>query len=1498
MRSPAVAYVKFDLALHGLDAGDALALYLDYRSALFDATTMRRFADHLGNLLAAALADPDRPLAALPLLAAAERHQLVVEWSGESPAPVAVCIHERVAAWARRAPDAVAVETAAERLTYGELARRAAIVARRLRTLGVGPEARVGVCLERSPGLAVALLAVLEAGGAYVPLDPEYPRERLQWMLVDCGAAVMVTSRTLTQPRSLSPLTPLSRLPDPLPGRGGDLALLYVDDLENAPDAAPPPAPATADGLAYVMYTSGSTGRPKGVAVTHRGVARLVSAPGFARLDGGQVFLQIAPLSFDASTLEIWGCLANGGRLVLPPPGQPSLEQLAALVERHGVTTLHLTSALFQQLAEGDLGRLHPVRQLLAGGDVLPPWTVRRYLAALPGVRLSNCYGPTENTTFTTTHAMTGPAAVPAAGVPVGRPIAGTGVHVLDRELRPVAIGSVGELFAGGAGLARGYHGRPELTAERFVPHPLAGRPGERLYRTGDRARFRADGVLEFLGRADGQLKVRGFRVEPAEVEAALGGHPGVREAAVVARRGAPGDERLVAYLVATPEEEAPAAELRQFLADRLPPHMVPSAFVALAALPLTPAGKVDRRVLAALDLAPAPEEEGRAFAAPRTPVEEILAAAWQEVLGVERVGVRDDFFALGGHSLLATRILSRLRGAFSASPIELSLRAFFAEPTVAGLARRVEAARQAAAGWRVPPIPRVPRDRPLRLSFGQERLWLAEQLQPGTGAYDSFLPVMLSGALEVPALARVLAEVVRRHEVLRTTFTPGAGGPVQAIAPPPARWPLPVVDLGALPEPLRDAELRRQNAAEARWPFDLERGPLLRATLLRLGAREHALFLNLHHAVCDGWSTAVLTREVGALYRACRAGRPSPLPALPIQYADFAAWQRRWLTGEVLERQLAYWRGRLGQDPPPLDLPTDRPRPPVPGARGGFAGRTLPPDLAAALRALGGRHGGTLFITLLAAFQLLLHRYSGQARVNVGTPVAGRTRVEVEDLIGFFVNTLVLSTDLAGDPDLAALLGRVRAGTLAAFDHQDLPFEKLVAALASGRDLGRQPLFQVMLVLQNNRREKLDLPDLEMTALPPAGRVTQFDLVLGAVELEAGVALNLAYAADLFEPATAERLLGHFEALLAAMAAAPRGPVAALPPLAAAERLQLVTATAALPAPSAVQNATPIAERRRQLSSRRRQLSPERHALLRKWVGGAAPAAPPAAPEEPAAAPFSPLVPLQPAGSRPPLFLVHPVGGGVQSYLELARRLGPDLPVYGLQSPGLAAGEPFASVHEMAAAYVAAILKVQPRGPYRLGGWSTGGTVAFEMAHRLRRRGEEIELLVLLDVHALAPDQRDAPVDEAEMLSSLAENFGGAGRGLRLPVAELRRIPPAERLDWILATARQRRLLPATVGREQLRRFWHVYERNTRAMERHALQPGPFPALLFRATEQPPAAQGLPRLGWERWIAASLEVVAVAGDHHALFAEPGLSLLVDRLRSRLAPVAAERASP
>ncbi|HYG61708.1 MAG TPA: amino acid adenylation domain-containing protein, partial [Thermoanaerobaculia bacterium] len=1144
---------KFELSLVFALLGEELAGGLEYNTDLFDATTADRLARHFARLLEVAMAAPEMAWPELPLLDRSEAQQVLLEWNDTEAAypGSGSCLHELVFEQAERTPEAVAVvagEEGEEHLTHAELRRRAGWLAHRLRRLGVAPEVPVALCAERSLEMVVGLLGILEAGGAYVPLDPDYPAERLAYMVEDSAAALLLAQRHHT---------------DRLPENG--TRILFLDELACPEAGAPPAMPdgATPDNLLYVIYTSGSTGRPKGVMVRHRGVVnRLLWAAHAYPVTAADRVLQKAPFSFDFSVWECFGALLSGARLVLARPGgQRDGAYLARTVVEQGITLLHFVPAMLQAfLEEEGLESCHSLRFIFSGGDALTSETVERFQVRMPaGVLLRNQYGPTEIsidvTEWVCREERTG------STPPIGKPLGNGRVYVIGPNGELVPAGVPGELLLGGVGVARGYRGRPDLTAERFVPSPWGDEAGARLYRTGDRVRQLADGNLEFLGRVDHQVKIRGYRIEPGEIEAVLALHPAVREAAVVVRQDAAGLRSLLACVVPVPLPGTAAVtteELRAAMRGSLPDYMVPGAFALLEELPLTPSGKVDRKALE--KLAPARDERAAEPAAirPRTPSEEILAAIFAEVLRHERVGLHDGFFDLGGHSLLATQVVSRVRQAFG---VELPVRELFEAPTVAGLAERIERLRRARSELAVVPVPRVPGEQGgLPLSFAQQRLWFLHRLAPDSAVYNVPMAVRLSGRLDAAALAGALREIGRRHEALRTTFSELQGHPVQVIDPEP-RLTLMTVGLADLPPSEREAEVLRRALAEALAPFDLAAGPLVRATLLRLGAEEHALLVTMHHIVTDAWSMGIFLRELTTLYGAFVQDRPSPLPELPIQYGDFAAWQRIWLSGEVLESQISYWRERLSGVPVRLNLHTDRPRPAVETHRGASLPVVLPLELSRSLTTLARREGATPFMVLLAGFAALLGRYSGQDDVVVGSPIAGRNRREIEGLIGFFVNTLALRVELADGLGFMELVRQVRQTALDAYAHQDIPFERLVEELVTERDLSHSPLFQAVLTLQNASviTEGGGVPGLELRPVEVAPGTAKFELSLGFTLRGEELAGSLEYNTDLFDTATVERLARHLARLLEGATASPGVWLAELPLLDESERRQLL---------------------------------------------------------------------------------------------------------------------------------------------------------------------------------------------------------------------------------------------------------------------------------------------------------------------------------------------------
>jgi amino acid adenylation domain-containing protein len=1112
-----------------------LLVKIMYDVGRFEAPTVRRILSHFQQLLESTVTNCEATLDELEMLTAVERNELLTEWRGHSTAyPRESCIHELFEAQAQRAPEEVAVVFGERELTYRELNERANQLAHYLRELGVGPDVLVGLCVERSLELIVGLIGILKAGGAYVPLDPNYPPERLAFMLEDSATPVLLTHDTLL---------------DTLPTSWSKVVCLDTDweEIETA-STENPVNQNSAESLAYLIYTSGSTGQPKGIAVTHRSVVRLVRDTNYANFGSDEVFVQLAPISFDASTFEVWGSLLNGGRLVVMPPESPSLEELGRALQQYGVTTLWLTAGLFHLMVDHQLDHLLGLRQLLAGGDVLTPQAVNRVLTAPSALTLINGYGPTENTTFTCCHTMRS-GDFGDTSVPIGRPISNTEVYILNRELRPVPAGIAGELYIGGDGLARGYHNRPELTAERFVPDPFSAELGARLYQTGDRVRFLSNGEIEFLGRFDYQVKIRGYRIELGEIESVLAGHGAVKEVVVEAREDTAGDKRLVAYIVSEPQAQLSIDELRRYLIEKLPDYMVPSNFVMLDQMPLTHNGKVNRAALPEPD-ALRPELED-SYVAPRSELELQLSDIWSNVLGIEHIGINDNFFELGGHSLLATQLISAVRERLQ---IELPLRCIFDTPTIAEVAEQIAAILPTEHKASAPAIAASAGDRVIPLSFAQRRMWFLNQFEPESAYYNIPLALRLNGRLDTEALEKAINEVMRRHQVLRTSIATENGEPVPVVNEA-VHLSLTLEDISGEGED-RAVELALEESTK---PFDLSRWPLLRIRLLKLGPEEFIALFTMHHIISDGWSMSVLVREIATLYAAFVKGEPSPLPELSLQYSDFATWQQEWLSGSVLENHLDYWKKQLSGAATILDLPTDKPRPAVQKYRGSNVLFTVPRHVTEQLQALGKRERASLFMTLLAIFNVLLSRYTGQKDILVGAPIANRNRVETEGLIGFFVNTLVLRAKLENDENFLSLLRQIRTTTLDAYAHQDLPFEKLVQELHPERDMSRSPFFQVMLVLQNHPKYELELPGLTLSAFETRNRTAKFDLMLTLVEGPDGMDGELEYDTDVFERETIKRMLGDFRVLLESVTEDPQQNVSTIPLLTQAQRAQLL---------------------------------------------------------------------------------------------------------------------------------------------------------------------------------------------------------------------------------------------------------------------------------------------------------------------------------------------------
>ncbi|WOJ15108.1 pyoverdine non-ribosomal peptide synthetase PvdD [Pseudomonas aeruginosa] len=1130
---------QFDLTLDLTDEEQRFCAVFDYATDLFDASTVERLAGHWRNLLRGIVANPRQRLGELPLLDAPERRQTLSEWNpAQREYVVQGTLQQRFEEQARQRPQAVALILDEQRLSYGELNARANRLAHCLIARGVGADVPVGLALERSLDMLVGLLAILKAGGAYLPLDPAAPEERLAHILDDSGVRLLLTQGHL-----------LERLP-----RQAGVEVLAIDGLVLDGYAESDPLPTlSADNLAYVIYTSGSTGKPKGTLLTHRNALRLFSATeawfGFDERDVWTLFHSYA---FDFSVWEIFGALLYGGRLVIVPQWvSRSPEDFYRLLCREGVTVLNQTPSAFKQLmavaCSADMATQQPaLRYVIFGGEALDlqslrPW-FQRFGDRQP--QLVNMYGITETTVHVTYRPVSEADLEGGLVSPIGGTIPDLSWYILDRDLNPVPRGAVGELYIGRAGLARGYLRRPGLSATRFVPNPFPGGAGERLYRTGDLARFQADGNIEYIGRIDHQVKVRGFRIELGEIEAALAGLAGVRDAVVLAHDGV-GGTQLVGYVVADSAEDAERLResLRESLKRHLPDYMVPAHLMLLERMPLTVNGKLDRQAL------PQPDASlsQQAYRAPGSELEQRIAAIWAEILGVERVGLDDNFFELGGHSLLATRVISRVR---QEQQLDASLKALFERPVLEAFAQGLERTTDA-----VSTIPLADRQQPLALSFAQERQWFLWQLEPESAAYHIPSALRLRGRLDVDALQRSFDSLVARHETLRTRFRLEGGRSYQQVQP--------AVSISIEREQFGEEGLIERIQAIVVQPFDLERGPLLRVNLLQLAEDDHVLVLVQHHIVSDGWSMQVMVEELVQLYAGYSQGLDVVLPALPIQYADYALWQRSWMEAGEKERQLAYWTGLLGGEQPVLELPFDRPRPARQSHRGAQLGFELPRELVEAVRALAQREGASSFMLLLASFQALLYRYSGQADIRVGVPIANRNRVETERLIGFFVNTQVLKADLDGRMGFDELLAQARQRALEAQAHQDLPFEQLVEALQPERNASHNPLFQVLFNHQSEIRSvtpEVQLEDLRLEGLAWDGQTAQFDLTLDIQEDENGIWASFDYATDLFDASTVERLAGHWRNLLRGIVANPRQRLGELPLLDAPERRQTLS--------------------------------------------------------------------------------------------------------------------------------------------------------------------------------------------------------------------------------------------------------------------------------------------------------------------------------------------------
>lgn len=1132
---------NFDLDVGIIERAGELYGRLAYSTDIFDETTIESLIAHYQVVLAAMVQDPDQSIDSFGLLTEEEHRQLLIEWNATDTAyPADRCLHHLFEQQVKQLPDELAVTFADQSLTYRELNQRANGLAKLLREHNVGPEICVGTCIPRSLEMVVAVLGILKAGGAYVPLDPHYPQERLQYIVDNAHITLVLTKNQLSERIIGADLQPIR-----LDQIWDELELVDEDINVCMPD-----------NLLYLTYTSGSTGRPKGVALTHRPLVNLITWQEKQWVHAKKArCLQFSSLSFDLSCFELFTTFASGSTLILPEDDvRDNPERLLQLLADQKVERACFPYVALQQIAEvatqTNLSEMKLKEIIVTGEQLRISPQIISLLERLDACVLHNYYGPSETHAVTTYPILKGQERQVLP--PIGRPIANTQLYILDSQLHPVPLGAQGELYIAGISLARSYTNDPDITAERFVPNPFSSDPGARMYRSGDLVRYLPDGNIQFFGRLDHQVKIRGFRVEPGEIEAALQLYPGITKAIVIAREHAL-RLTLAAYYVA--DREIQGSALRTHLLTCLPDYMVPTFYMQMETMPLTPSGKIDR---IALPLPNGDMFDPSTWVEPATPTERQVADIWSQVLGLAHIGRNDHFFQLGGHSLIATQVITRVR---NTCQVEASLRLIFEAPVLKDFASRIEQCltrpvRHIIQG----PHPLRHGHGPNLLSFAQERLWFLDQLEPGKAIYNMPAALRLQGHLDAQALERTLQLLVERHEVFRTSFVEVQGEPRQVIAGQ-VELLVPYIDLRSMAAQRQEDVVRDLIWQEGHAPFALSCAPLLRCKLLRLAEQEHVMLLNMHHIISDGWSINILVREVAQCYTGFVQGddNQAVLPTLPIHYADYALWQREWLQGEILERQLAYWKQQLAGELPVLALPTDHPRPALQSYRGANLRFSLSEELSRGVQYISQRNGVTLFMTLLAVFQTLLARYAGQQEVLVGTPIAGRQQQELESVIGLFVNTLVLRSDLSGAPSFVELLQRVREVALQAYAHQDVPFEKLVEELQPQRDLSRHPLFQVMFILHNQPSMSAQVPGLQVSTLAAESGTAKFDLTLELTEFPSGLEGVLEYNTDLYGEASMRRLLGHFEMLLQAAVSHPDCCIWHLPLLTETEQQQIL---------------------------------------------------------------------------------------------------------------------------------------------------------------------------------------------------------------------------------------------------------------------------------------------------------------------------------------------------
>jgi len=1394
---------KFELTFGFLETSEGITGTLEFNTDLYAESTARLMIAYLKNLFQQITADPQKNISAYSLNENPKQPLLLRGDSHEDLMFTEKTVIHLFEEQAQQSPDSTAVEFEGRKITYRDLNVRANQLGNYLKTFGVGPEVCVGLCMERSLDMIVALLGILKAGGAYVPVDPQYPSERLEFMFTDSAVPVILTQK------KIRPLIP-----------AGSARVICIDeDFENFARNTNGVyrknflSGVTPEHLAYVIYTSGTSGQPKGVMVEHRALLNFVMAAAETyAVSAYDRVLQFASLSFDAAAEEIFPCLLSGATLVLRTDHMiSSAETFLDACRALSLTVLDLPTAYWHQLA-AHLNQPAEIpsslRLVIIGGERVKPEQVKLWNQKVgQAVTLINTYGPTESTVVASLYTVSGqenPGAV-LQEIPIGKPLPNTTLLVLDEQLQPVPAGIPGELCIGGAGLARGYLNQPDLTKEKFIEYPLADGKTIRLYRTGDLVRCRPDGQLEFKGRTDRQVKIRGFRVELKEIESVLAQIPHVLENVVTFHDDPSGQTRLSAYIVSN-FPELNARSVQEYLKGKLPAFMVPSFFIFVDQIPLTVNGKVD--------LARLPKPDGTRdavsaeYTAPRSDMEEQLARIWAEVLGVERVGVHDDFFDLGGHSLIATQLISKARTHLN---VELSLRALFESSTVAKMAGRIVAQTPEQRKMSLPVIKKSAARTSYPLSFTQARLWEAYLKDKKNPKFNIPAALRIKGEVDHDLLTRSLNTVVRRQAALRTTFHTSQGQAVQKVHPK-QQMTVPVVDLSGLDLETQTAEVSRLIETDAHTLFNLTRGPLFQVTLIKLAAADWVLVMNMHHIISDGWSMDVLVREVMTCYEMCLRGQELRLPELTVQYTDYVLWQRELLDSEIYARQLDYWKKKLAGIPELLNLPLDRPRPPKQSDSGGFTYVRFDQELTQRIKLFcqNSRRGVTLFNFLETVFALMLAQYSGQKDIVVGSTFAARHTGELEQLIGVFVETIILRTEIQHDPVFMDLLAQKSAAATEAWDNALLPYTKLKEALNPKDDKSYNAVFQVKFLLQNFRSGELKESGVAYTFINPEVKKAKNDLMLvfneNGLELEG----ELSYRTELFDAKTAEQILVKYRNLVETVLRDPY-----------------------------------------------------------KKVSEYA---------------CKSLVPVQSKGTNTPFFCVHPVGGNVFCYGNLAKLLGKNQPFYALQSAGLEGNPAELTVEEMAEVYIREMKSVQPQGPYYLGGWSMGGVIAYEMAQQLAGRHEETKLLVLIDSYT--PSVSASALDEPALLIRFCADLEGiTKKRIRLDESLLKSMPPAEQFRYFLAQARILEVFPESISETYIHNIFNVFKANSRALQNYAVKPYGGNAVQFYASAEDVNPFKDKSLGWKKWIKGSLDIHPVPGNHYTLVQPPNVDVLSKHLK-------------